>query len=61
VIHARENITSQFAAEIVLAASTTALQKECAAPVLARFAWYFGQGLFMSPPCPPVYAITLAS
>jgi hypothetical protein len=45
VIHARENITSQFAAEIVLAASTTALQKECARPVLARPAWYFGQGL----------------
>jgi len=43
-----ENNTSRFSAEIVGAASPTAIQKEVAAPVFASSAWYFGHGLFIS-------------
>jgi len=36
-------------------------QKARGVPELERSAWYLGQGLFMSPPCPPAKAITLPS
>jgi hypothetical protein len=49
-IHASENIISRFATEIACATSASAIQKERAAPLLARSAWYFGHRLFISPP-----------